>query len=250
MQPGARSVTTGDLDAVRGGAGMAAKSGVAGNLGRREPQGLMLPPVPDGICRTAPGMVTLAGGGQPPGPVGQRPPDLPRLRTLPFPGAAASERFELYGNFTMLKYIENFSAEQLERRLGFSTGRLKPGFRIVALAPGQIILPHELVLDASTRWPDGNVLGEAEVPKDLPSPTERMLNARGQSVDALKQKVLAFFNKDRGNTPAKIIATWKHEDGMQYPPGDAIEGSEDKIGVPQFKLRDRVSKMAVLIKSL
>jgi diketogulonate reductase-like aldo/keto reductase len=77
-----------------------------------------------------------------------------------------------------------------------------------------------------------------------------MLDARGQPVDALKQKVLNFFRKERGNTPAKIIATWPHEDGMTYPAANAIEGSEEKIGVPQFKLRPAVTKVAVLIRSI
>lgn len=221
------------------------------DLGQRTPQGLTPLATPDGVTNTAPGLVSLAGGGQPPGPVGQAIARLPDLRNLPHAGAAASQQHLLYGTFTMLKYIETYNAAQLERRVGYASGRLKPGFRIVALAPGEVITPDELVLDASSRWPEGNLLGEAQVDKAGASPMERVLEARGQPVDALKQKVLEFFRRERGNTPAKIIPVWKDEDGsLSYPPATAIDGSEAKIGVPQFRLRPAVSKAAVLIRSI
>ncbi len=138
----------------------------------------------------------------------------------------------LRGNFTMLGFIEAYSTADLERRLGFHTGRLSKGYAIFVLAQGQQLSPREIELLGSTRWSGGFSSGaNANDRADL----EDLLRARGQDALQLKQKVCDFFAKRGARTPAKVVPITVHAPGMQYPDASAL-GAETRSGVPQFNL--------------
>ncbi|ROZ78325.1 hypothetical protein [Ramlibacter sp. WS9] len=143
------------------------------------------------------------------------------------------------GDFTMLKYLLNRSAAELERHVGFEAGRLSFGFQIVALAPGEALQPDDFELGASTRWSGGRITaggdGELEAGTLVAGNARELLSDRGQNVDALKAKVAAFFRKQKGNTPAKVLPRWTHESWMQYPDATVLDGVK-RSGIPQFKL--------------
>jgi hypothetical protein len=159
----------------------------------------------------------------------------------------------LTGNFTLLKYIANLGAEDLERRLGFASGRLRSGFRLVILAPDETISEDDFDLIASTRW-SGGEMAKAP-PTGEGTDIEKLLVSRGQDVNVLKSKVVAFFAKRGGNTPAKILPNLVDKDGsMHYPAGEALEvdiqrGVQKETGVPQFTLKKNIRKKAQVIRS-
>lgn len=143
------------------------------------------------------------------------------------------------GDFTMLKYLLNRSAAELERHVGFEAGRLSFGFQIVALAPGEALQPDDFELGASTRWSGGRVTaggdGDLEAGTLVAGNARQLLSDRGQDVDALKARVAAFFRKQRENTPAKVLPRWTHQSWMQYPDATVL-GDARRSGIPQFKL--------------
>ena len=101
------------------------------------------------------------------------------------------------GDFTMLKYLLNRNAAELERHVGFEAGRLSFGFQIVALAPGETLQPDDFELGASTRWSGGRMTagagGKLSPGTPVADDISQLLEGRGQSVDELKAKVAAFF---------------------------------------------------------
>ena len=137
------------------------------------------------------------------------------------------------GNFTMLKYIDKLSADEMERTIGFDKGRLKTGFLLVVLADDQVISSHDFELKASTRWSKGLI----KSPGAHGAGTEvaDLLNHRGQDVTMLKQKVAVFFARRGGNTPAKVLPNLLHTQGMKYPDAEAF-GAGSRGGIPQFDL--------------
>ena len=143
------------------------------------------------------------------------------------------------GDFTMLKYLLNRNAAELERHVGFEAGRLSFGFQIVALAPGEELQPDDFELGASTRWSGGRMTagegGKLSPGTLVADDISQLLEGRGQSVDELKAKVAAFFCKARENTPAKVLPRWTHESWMQYPDATVLDGAK-RSGIPQFKL--------------
>ncbi len=143
------------------------------------------------------------------------------------------------GDFTMLKYLLNRSAEELERHVGFEAGRLSAGFRIVVLPPGELLQADDFELGASTRWSGDELTaggdGDLEPGSLIADNARALLAARGQDVDGLKAKVAAFFLKERGNTPAKVVPQWAHESWMRYPDATVLDGVK-RSGIPQFKL--------------
>ena len=137
------------------------------------------------------------------------------------------------GDFTMLKYLLNRSAAELERHVGFEPGSLSHGFQIVALAPGEALQPEDFELGASTRGSGGRITAGdgGRVADDI----SQLLDGRGQNVDELKAKVAAFFCRSRGNTPAKVLPRWTHESWMQYPDATVSQDAK-RSGIPQFTL--------------
>lgn len=136
------------------------------------------------------------------------------------------------GNFTMLGYIDQWDGVELERRVGFHPGRLSHGFAIVALAPGQVLLPQDLELQGSTRWSGGFA---QPVPGQELAHLESVLSARGQDTQQLKRKVCEFFARGGKQTPAKVIPFIPHASGMAYPDAEAIAPGV-RSGIPQFNL--------------
>ena len=138
----------------------------------------------------------------------------------------------LRGNFTMLGFIDSWRALDLERRLGFSPGRLAAGYAVFALAPGQRLGPYDFELQGSTRWSGGfSIRTRSSETADL----EDLLSGRGLDVTQLKEKVCEFFARRGAQTPAKVVPVTTHAPGMQYPDANAL-GAGIRSGVPQFNL--------------
>ena len=137
------------------------------------------------------------------------------------------------GYFTTIKHIESLNAAELERAVGFETGRLAAGFTVVRLADKEVIGPRDFRLEASTRWSGGIV--NSKDPDKAGGNLERLLSIRGQDVEMLKAKVAAFFAYRGPNTPAKVLPLLPHVGGMKYPYGQAL-GPAIRSGVPQFYL--------------
>ena len=167
-----------------------------------------------------------------PGPVGMR--------------LSTSAKVALNGDFTLLKYVIGLRAIELESTLGFAPGRLRSGFRLVALAENELLLADDFHLKASTRW-SGGKLGDSDAGGRGTS-IEELLSSRGQNVETLKAKVVAFFAQRGGNTPAKVLPNLVHMDGMEYPDATVL-GPGIRSGVPQFSLRSGVHKPAEIIYS-
>lgn len=138
----------------------------------------------------------------------------------------------LRGNFTMLGAIDSWGGDDLERRLGFSPGRLSAGYAVFALAPGQRLGPHEFELQGSTRWSGGYSI---RTRSDEKAELEELLASRGQDVIRLKEKVCEFFARRGARTPAKVVPVIGHASGMQYPDATALAPGV-RSGVPQFNL--------------
>jgi len=134
-----------------------------------------------------------------------------------------------YGDFTMLKYIENLNAADLERAVGFHRGRLNEGFLIVELAESEILLPQDFELKASSRWSGGKMacVGGDNI--------DELLVNRGQDPVALKAKVASFFSRRGGNTPAKVLPNRHHDANCHYPDAEALSPGV-RSGIPQFRL--------------
>lgn len=64
-----------------------------------------------------------------------------------------------------------------------------------------------------------------------PNAIESTLTLRGQDVQELKEKVLAYMKRGEGNAPAKVFPNWTHEKGLEYP--------DAEIGLPQFQLHNK-----------
>ncbi len=135
-----------------------------------------------------------------------------------------------YGDFTLLRYIQDLAAADLERWVGFHKGRLDEGFRIVVLADNELIGPQDFELSASTRWSAG------KMPCTAGDNITDVLLARGQDPEALKAKVARFFAMGEGNRPAKVLPNRRHDAQCHYPDAEAL-GPGKKSGVPQFHLK-------------
>ena len=76
---------------------------------------------------------------------------------------------------------------------------------------------------------------------------ESLLAWRGKDVAGLRERVASFLARRDANTPAKVIPLLRHRDGMRYPDGcDPLTGA--RLGVPQFRLRDGVTKRATVLR--
>jgi hypothetical protein len=148
------------------------------------------------------------------------------------------------GDFTMLKYIENLGAADLERTVGFHKGRLDSGFLIVVLAENEIIRASDFDLKASTGSSGGKM---ACVDGDN---ITDVLRGRGQDPDALKKKVANFFLRCKANYPAKVLPNRRHDELCKYPDAELL-GPGKKCGVPQFYLKESSGgKNFVIVKEV
>ena len=136
------------------------------------------------------------------------------------------------GYFTMMKYVRGLGPRDLERTVGFHSGRLKEGYIVAVLDTAETIGPDDFALAASTRWSGGKV-----GPKDGPTADiNDILAKRDQSPDELRKKVAKFFTLHVGNRPAKILPNLRDDGTMTYPDAEARPTGE-RNGVPQFILR-------------
>jgi len=175
-----------------------------------------------------------------PGPIGMDDP-LSALDELDDQRGSA---MYLSGDFTMLKFIVNVGAEELERRIGFHAGRLAAGFRCILLAPGELLSPGDFDLKGSTRWSGGKVQQSESQAPDVE--IADILQQRGLDTVEARRKVAAFFAKGGGNTPAKVVPAQRHQRWMTYPNAEAL-GQGIRSGIPQFTMKSGIRKRAIVL---
>jgi len=152
------------------------------------------------------------------------------------------------GDFTIYKYVEKLSRDELEDICGFHKGRLSRGAIVAVMHREDLekLSTTDFTLGASTRWSRSaaaapwapaftkfEVNGKSRMEVNA---IESALELEGKDVQGLKGKVLKFLKETKlggdGNLPAKVFPTWRHEDDMEYP-------SAKGAGVPQFKLHNK-----------
>jgi hypothetical protein len=134
----------------------------------------------------------------------------------------------------------------LPSRIGFHKGRMNEGAIIAVMHKPDLsaLTIKDFSLGASNRWSRSAAaapwapeytkfrnVGESYKRMNHDA-IESVLASEGKDVDALKEKVLAFFKNGDSNFPAKVFPRWRHEDWMAYPSAE--------VGVPQFKLHNKV----------
>ena len=136
------------------------------------------------------------------------------------------EIIQIKGCITQEHYIKGRSFAELERILGFQTGRLDKGIVVAALT--QLPAAHQFEL-----------LGYSQVAEHKHSPDA----TKGLDVKKLKEIVLKeAFTLFGYKRLVKVMANQSHNDQLnndtQYPPGQ---------GVPQWKLTSPVDAKVVAI---
>jgi hypothetical protein len=124
------------------------------------------------------------------------------------------------GCFTQLKYIAGQSLPEIERRLGFRTGRLSKGAYIVQASE----LPG---------INEFNLLGYSQVSGDRFKTNgaydQKKLNAMSGNADAVKLRTMvrSGWQISGPDSLVKVIPVIPHSDSETYPPGS---------GVPQWEI--------------
>lgn len=149
------------------------------------------------------------------------------------------------GDFTMYRFLNGAGRDELENKVGFHKGRMDKGALIATIyRPDLLVLTtSDFTLGASSRWsrssaaaawaPEYTKFTCAGKPDRMEvNAIESALTLRGQDVNALKEKVLAFFKTREHHLPAKVFPSSSHEDWMEYPSAE--------VGIPQFKLHKKV----------
>jgi hypothetical protein len=124
------------------------------------------------------------------------------------------------GCFTQLKYVAGQSLSEIERRLGYRTGRLSQGAYVVQACelPG----PHEF-----------NLLAYSQTPGDRFKTDGKYDPQRAKALfgdldhQKLRQTVRAGWQLTGPDSLVKIIPVTPHSDRETYPPGS---------GVPQWEI--------------
>ena len=137
-----------------------------------------------------------------------------------------SEMIQIKGCITQEHYIKGRSLAELERILGFQTGRLDKGIVVAVLT--QLPAAHQFEL-----------LGYSQVAQHKHSPDA----VKGLDVKKLKEIVLKeAFTLFGYKRLVKVMANQSHNNQLdndaQYPPGQ---------GVPQWKLTSPVDAKVVAI---
>jgi len=149
------------------------------------------------------------------------------------------------GDFTILRHIKTLSRSDIEKKVGFEQGRLDKGAVIGVLSRFQIdrLKTTDFTFGGSTRWsrsaapapwaPEFTMFTSNGNKRMEPNAIESRLALEGQDPQALKEKVIRFFQTYGDNVPAKVFPTWRDDGKMLYP---NVKGA----GIPQFRLRDRL----------
>ena len=104
------------------------------------------------------------------------------------------------GNFTMLGYLDGLDGCFARANVGLPPRQIGPWFLGHRSREGELLLPQQIELKASTRWSAG-AMPEPGSPslREL----ESLLSERGQDVALLRAKVCSFFARRGRNTPAR-----------------------------------------------
>jgi hypothetical protein len=141
---------------------------------------------------------------------------------------------EIKGDFTIWKAIKDVAPKDLERYVGFEEGRLKAGFKIICMVPGERLRPRDFGLGGSTRFSGARLEDGTHIEKAF---KER----EGWNANAIKKKLAAFFHKSQDNRPVKVIPDASHIKGVsKYPAATVLDPAKHEdhktSGIPQFHL--------------
>lgn len=129
---------------------------------------------------------------------------------------------KMRGYILKAMFLRGQSAAELERRLGYRTGRLVKGWYLFFLL--QMPTINDFTMRGYTHFPDG-------VPVGGTAPPEPAMIGRGWSpreVEALKRNLVKKTFRITGpERLAKVIPVIDHSDVETYPPGS---------GIPQWRL--------------
>jgi hypothetical protein len=134
---------------------------------------------------------------------------------------------DMRGYFLQLHFIRGQSPAELERRIGFRTGRLAQGWFLFFMLRKPA--PDEYEMHGYTHFSGGMVQGH--LPHAVPPPVQeqRLMREQGWSaadVRRFKEGQIARFNISGPQRLAKVIPVIDHSDIETYPPGS---------GIPQWK---------------
>ena len=123
-------------------------------------------------------------------------------------------------------FMRGQSAAELERRIGYGSGRLIKGWYLFFLL--QMPTITDFTMRGYTYLPDGVPVGESD-------PPEPAMANRGWSqsdIDSLKQNLIKrTFTISGPERLAKVIPVTDHGPGSTYPPGS---------GIPQWRLNTKL----------
>jgi len=132
----------------------------------------------------------------------------PKAISEPSQGVLPERVLRLKGDFTPLRFVIDLSTPILERALGLPVGRLRQGFRIVAMADGQDLRPGDIQIDLLER--------SAGVGFDVDSHARLVRLEHGQAgtdgpvrgrdrIEAIERKLIAALFREAGNAPAMVL---------------------------------------------
>jgi len=129
------------------------------------------------------------------------------------------------GYFTWLSNLYGKSSFQLEQQIGYSSGRLANGWRL--LSPRFPIAANNIAFRGSSRLPNG-IMPDGRAIADV--------IASRSDVAASQQKVAAFFDRGLDRRPAKVLPI--NRNGT-YPAATGVT-------VPQFELISEIQWVVLL----
>lgn len=143
------------------------------------------------------------------------------------------------GYITQAKYVRMQSARELERRLGFGTGRLRDGYKLLFLI--DILTPEDFEFRGYTQMSGGIERGHLPAFANGPTAEQRLVQD-GFELRRLKEKIcretFAYQGPDR---LCKIVPHAGPSGSDDYPAGS---------GIPQWEIirsRPKSFKLAGLI---
>jgi hypothetical protein len=121
--------------------------------------------------------------------------------------------------------LYNKSSQELETRIGYSTGSLRNGWKL--FTPRFPLVAANIDLRGSTRYSDGKMSDGRYIAEVLAARTD---------VAAARVKVASFFDRGLDRRPVKVFV---NPAPNSYPPAPGV-------GLPQFKLFSEVEWVFVL----
>lgn len=129
------------------------------------------------------------------------------------------------GYITKALYLRMQSPREVERRLGFRTGRLDQGYWLLFLE--QRLVPSDFEFRGYTQMSGGVSQGHEDSPPD-PRNAEQRLRDDGYDLLAMKERIVRdVFKYSGAERLAKVIPRARAFGDKDYPQGD---------GIPQWEI--------------